>query len=369
VVDIRPRGIWQIALLLTATPLWPQGPENVLVVENRNSALSRRVAEYYMLRRAVPPANLCAIDAPVEEEITRQIYLQRVAAPVGECLRKPGIARRILYIVTTAGVPLKISGSSGPNGDSASVDSELAASGLEAKLKSVPVAGPLRNPFFRNRTAPFVRDLFGIYLVTRLSGYAWQDIQAIIDRAMVATNRGKFVLDLSDSSDQPGNDWLRNCALLLPKDRVVIDESKEVLYGQRDVIGYAAWGSNDKARSRRFLGFKWLPGAIATEYVSTNGRTFQEPPSTWNITTWKNRLGFFAGSPQSLTADSIREGATAASGHVYEPYLTFTPRPDMLFPAYHAGRNLAESFYLSIPAVSWQNVVIGDPLARLNDQK
>ena len=43
----------------------------------------------------------------------------------------------------------------------------------------------------------------------------------------------------------------------------------------------------------------------------------------------------------------------------------FTPRPDLLLPAYYSGRNLAESFYLSIPALSWQNVVIGDPLMSL----
>jgi hypothetical protein len=41
------------------------------------------------------------------------------------------------------------------------------------------------------------------------------------------------------------------------------------------------------------------------------------------------------------------------------------PRPDILIPAYIDGRNLAESFYLSVPAISWQNVMIGDPLCTL----
>jgi hypothetical protein len=27
--------------------------------------------------------------------------------------------------------------------------------------------------------------------------------------------------------------------------------------------------------------------------------------------------------------------------------------PDVLLPAYYSGRNLAESYYLSIPALSW----------------
>ena len=175
----------------------------------------------------------------------------------------------------------------------------------------------------------------------------------------------KVVLDLNSPDDKPGNDWLRTAALLLPKQRVVLDESNAVLYSQRDVIGYASWGSNDGNRKRRRLGFAWLPGAIATEYVSTDGRTFARPPDSWAFGIWKDKATYFAGSPQSLSADYIEEGATGVSGHVYEPYLHFTPRPDYLLPAYLNGRNLAESYYLSIPALSWQNIVIGDPLCRL----
>ena len=95
------------------------------------------------------------------------------------------------------------------------------------------------------------------------------------------------------------------------------------------------------------------------------GASTRRPPDNWNITNWKDEAHFFAGSPQSLTADFIHEGATGASGHVYEPYLALTPRPDFLLPAYLSGRNLAESFYLAIPALSWQNIVVGDPLCRL----
>jgi hypothetical protein len=36
-----------------------------------------------------------------------------------------------------------------------------------------------------------------------------------------------------------------------------------------------------------------------------------------------------------------------------------------VLPAYANGRNLAESFYLGIPGLSWQNIVIGDPLCKL----
>jgi uncharacterized protein (TIGR03790 family) len=203
--------------------------------------------------------------------------------------------------------------------------------------------------------------------VTRLAAYDVGAVQAMIDRGLRARNRGVVVLDLDSDDDRTGNDWLRNAALLLPPSRVVLDESPRVLAGVKDVIGYASWGSNDANRKTRFTGFGWLPGAIATEYVSTNGRTFRRPPAAWTFSSFRalDRPKWWAGSPQSLAADYLEEGATGMSGHVYEPYLTAAPRPDHLFPAWLAGRNLAESYYLSIPALSWQNIVLGDPLCRL----
>src|SRR5262249_3154365 len=160
--------------------------------------------------------------------------------------------------------------------------------------------------------------------------YEFNHVRAMIDRSLAAANRGKFVIDLRSSGDEDGDNWLRTAAILLPKDRVVFDESTKVLYNEKDVIGYAAWGSNDKNRHERFLHFQWLAGAIMTEYVSSNARTFARPPDNWNISDWKSPKLWFVGSPQTMTADYIMEGATGASGHVDEPYLVLNPRPDYL---------------------------------------
>src|SRR6185503_6940192 len=148
-------------------------------------------------------------------------------------------------------------------------------------------------------------------------------------------------------------------AIFLPGPRVVFDESPKVLTGLTDVIGLASWGSNDRNRTQRNLGFQWLPGAVATEFVSTNARTFARPPAEWTIGPWSDKTKYFAGGPQTMAADYLEEGATAATGHVDEPYLAFTPRPELMLPAYYSGRNLAERFYLSIPAISWMNILAG----------
>jgi uncharacterized protein (TIGR03790 family) len=352
--------------LLQAGSAQAQTPGQVLVVVNRRSVTSRQIGEYYVRKRAIPPANLCVIDTAPDETITRPVYNKEIETPVGQYLKKQGLRERILYIVLTSGVPLRIGGPGEERRtEASSVDSELTL--LYQRLNGVviPLPGPVNNPFFRQRDTPFSHPLFPIYLVTRLDGYNTADMKALVDRGLLARNAGKFVIDLKGSDSTPGNQWLQTAALLLPPDRVIVDQSPAVLSGIEGVIGYASWGSNDRARRHRFLHFKWLPGAIATEFVSLDARTFRQPPGDWDLGTWEDKRTWFAEAPQSLTADYIHEGATGASGQVYEPYLAFCPRPEFVLPAYFSGRTLAESFYLGIPGLSWMNVVIGDPLTRL----
>jgi uncharacterized protein (TIGR03790 family) len=354
-----------VAVGLGCAAAYAQKPDNVLVVINQASALSKTVGEYYVSRRHVPLANICRIDAPDAETVARPVYDQQIAQPVARCLRTKHLTERVLFLVTTAGVPLRIAGTAKkPPTDGAAVDSELALLYSDMHGKPHPVFGPLRNPYFASDDA-FTHPKYPMYLVTRLAGYDFDDIKDLVDRALQARNTGKFVIDLKEYDNTPGNDWLLDAARKLPKDRVILDEGKRVLMNERDVIGYAGWGSNDPDRKQRYLGFHWLPGAIMTEYVSTNARTFARPPENWNIGTWNDQKTWFAGAPQTLTADYIHEGVTGASGHVDEPLLGFTPRPDLLLPSYYQGRTLAESYYRSIPALSWQNIVIGDPLCSL----
>ena len=364
----RPAGWLVVALVIAQQIISAQGVTNVLLVVNDASRLSRDIGQYYAVRRGVPPRNICHVRTAETEEIDRSQYDREIANAIGACLTRNQITEQILYIVTTGGVPLKISGlePEGLNGDYASVDSELTLLYLDLKQgKAHAIAGPLINPFFGKREAKFSHPEFPMYLVTRLQAYDLAGVKAIIDRSLHAANQGKFVIDSKSPEPQEGDSWLRQAANLLPKDRVIFDDSEKVIYDQTGVIGYAGWGSNDKNRHRRFLGFHWLPGAIATEFVSTDARTFQKPPDSWTIGDWSQKQLWFAGAPQTLTADYLLEGATAATGHVFEPYLPMTPHPEYLLPAYYSGRNLAESYYLSIRALSWQNIVIGDPLCSL----
>ena len=345
--------------------MFGQSPDSVLIVINQSSSLSRKIGEYYAERRAVPATHICRLNTSQGEEISRTDFDDQIARPIRDYLRGHNLAEKVLYIVITSGVPLKIRGNLGLTAEAASVDSELTLLYFDLHGRAHSLPGGIPNPFFGKIRAPFRHPDFPIYLVTRLAGFDFEDVKAMIDRAVAARNRGKFVIDLKGNDKTQGNTWLLQAAQQLPRDRVVLDRSPAVLDYESDVIAYASWGSNDPERKERHLHFQWLPGAVVTEYVSTNGRTFARPPEAWNIGAWSNPKTFFDGSPQTLTADYIHDGATGASGHVYEPYLAFTPRPNILLPAYYQGRNLAESYYLSIPTLSWMNIVVGDPLCSL----
>ena len=351
--------------MLAVSGLLAQTPQNVLVVVNDNSSLSRSIGEYYALRRSIPSRNVCHVRVSTEEFVPRLQYDQQIVPAIVRCLKTNNLVETILYIVLTSGVPMGIPGTEGMGGDESSVDSELTLLYSDLTRGAHIIPGSLPNPFFGHVNDKFAHPAFPIYLVTRLAAYDFNEVKGMIDRSLEAKNTGKFVIDLSIIGNLEGETWLRNAAKQLPADRLVLDERLEPLYGQKEVIGYAAWGSNDKNRHERFVKFQWLPGAIMTEFVSTNARSFKPPPENWNISEWTTPQLWYAGSPQTLTADYIHEGATGASGHVFEPFLTMTPRPDILLPAYYKGRNLAESYYLSIPRLSWQNVVIGDPLCSL----
>lgn len=341
------------------------GTGEVAVIVNDADTTSRAIADYYSARRRIPAAHVCHIRTAPEEEIGREVYEREIETPIAEWLKRRNLVEEILVLVTTSGVPLKVRGSISMTGTAASVDSELTL--LYSQLhgqRRPPLEGGIHNPFYLSAER-FRHPKFAMYLVTRLTAYTLDDVRGMIDRSLHARNRGVVVLDGKSADMDDGEIWLRGAMSRLPQGRAVFDDSARVVENVGEVIGYAGWGSNDPNRKKRTAGLRWLPGGIATEYVSTDARTFHEPPAGWQITSWKNHAGFFAGSPQSLSGDLLREGATGVSGHVYEPYLQFTPHPDLLFPAYLDGWTLAESYWRSIPSVSWMNVVVGDPLCHL----
>jgi tetratricopeptide (TPR) repeat protein len=206
---------------------------------------------------------------------------------------------------------------------------------------------------------PFTRHVADIYLVTRLDGYTVEDAIGLIDRGRSALRTGSVVLDQSGTPDRVGDRWLQEAAERLetiPGERVVLERTAAPAASSAPILGYFSWGSNEPATRVRRIGLPFSNGALAGMFVSADGRTFSEPKADWVPGT---RPGPDA---ESLAGDLIREGVTGLAANVSEPFLDATVRPQVLFPAYLSGFNLAESFYLAMPALGWQGIVLGDPL-------
>ena len=365
-------GLVLAAVAMLAPPAWAQSGDNVLVVVNASSAVSERLGEYYAEVRDVPPSQILRISVDPSETISRAEYDRTIEAPIRKWISAHGAHDRILYIVLTSGVPLRITGQGGRQGTAGSVDSELTL--VYRRLTGEPVApsGRVVNPLFQG-DAPigdlqtFSHEVYDIYLVTRLDGFSEADATGLIDRGRAEAGDGPIVLDLRGDPEQVANRWLRTAAERVAEQRgesgVILERSEAVADPATPALGYYSWGSNDPALAGvRTPPVTFAPGAIAGWFVSTDARTFSPPPEDWVGGAWERPEKYYAGSPQSLTGDLVAGGVSGAVGYVAEPYLDGTVRPDVLFPAYLAGATLAEAAYLALPDLSWQAVVIGDPL-------
>jgi uncharacterized protein (TIGR03790 family) len=350
---------------------WAQDGANVLVVINEASEVSGRVAAHYARARNIPAENIFRLRTDASDEITRAQYEGEIERPIGEWLTRHAAQDRILYIVLTKGMPLRIRGTAGRRGTTASVDSELTL--LYRKLIGTreTTVGPIANPYFRGArlladSKPFSHADNDLYLISRLDGFTEAAAISLIDRGLSPGQTGDFLLDQRGTLDRIADPWLQAAADALAaagfKERIVLEPSTATLTDRANVFGYSSWGSNDPGLHRRQLGLQFVPGALATMFVSTDARTMQEPPAGWQPGPAGDPKASFGGSTQSLTGDLIRQGVTGVAGHVAEPFLDGAIRPDILFPAYAAGFNLVESFYLAMPHLSWQTVVFGDPL-------
>lgn len=363
---------WCLLFPLASVCVAQSGP-NVAVVINENSPASIQIGEYYAKKREVPTENIIRIKTAIAEEISRQHYSTTIESPIASALGRARIQDRILYIVLTKGVPLRLIGTPGQNGTAASVDSELTLLYRRMTGRPVPPAGVIENPYYLGTTAvaeakPFSHRTHDIFLVTRLDAFTVEEALALIDRGTAPSTRGAIVLDQrAEPAAAIGDKWMaeaaRNVLAISPDQPVVLEQSRQPAASTGEVMGYYSGGSTDTARTGRTSGMKFAAGALAATLVSTDARTFEVPPDSWTPREGPaGRAEQFGGSAESLLADLIREGVTGAAGNVSEPYLQSALRPQILFPAYLAGFNLGEAFYLALPHLGWQSVVIGDPL-------
>ena len=352
----------------------------VVLLANANDSDSLRVARHYAEARGVPAANLIALPMPAAEIITWSEFISAIWTPLeDELVRAKWIeaiamtttdavgrkkydvhSHRIAALVVCRGVPLGIAHDPALYAEvppftqrgefrtnSGSVDSELS---LLAR-PNYPISAFVPNALFQNdRATRFDRDR--IVEVARLDGPTVEDALALVDRALAAERTGllgRAYLDFGGNHPD-GDRWLESVAKQLDELGFDTDQERTPATFSAAVrmdapVLYFGWYAGDLNGPFALPGFEFPPGAIALHIHSYSARTMHSTTAGW-------------------VAPFVARGATATFGNVFEPYLQLTHHPDLLLRALARGATLGDAAYYALPALSWQTVLIGDPLYR-----
>ena len=374
-------------------------PDQILLLANKQSPDSLELARYYQQKRKIPLENLLILEVSDSESCDRQEYEQSIAGPVRDFLAGK---KQIRCLLTFYGIPLKINGpmlalgksslyeqlkmrknelsellkginENSKDGQSikrqfrniknrlnsfiknndqrASVDSELSL-----VLRYYPLAGWLANPWFTGPALDISIGRDNILWVSRLDGPSPKIVKRIIDEALQTEESGltgtayfdaRWPLDKEPKSAYGLYDRYIHQAAELMKDKgftVVMDERQQLFQPGEcpDAAFYCGWYS----LANYVDAFVWQPGSIGYHIASAECVTLKKKDSR----VWAKMM--------------LEKGICATIGPVGEPYLRSFPLPRLFFAYLSQGRNLVESYFFSLPVLSWKMVLIGDPLYR-----
>jgi len=353
----------------------------VVVLANAADPSSLAIARHYAERRGVPAANLIALPMPAEETVTWPVFVATVWRPLEAELVKRGwidalpmnsedavgrrryvvSGHRIGALVVCRGTPLRIDDDPALlqelpgltdhpqfRTNRGAVDSELSL----LPRDHYPITACIRNPLYEN-DHPQPAALASVVRVSRLDGPTADDAMHLVDRAIEAERTGllgRAYVDIGGGPHPSGDTWLESTAAEIRQAGFDLSETvgKATLpaWSRFDAPAlYFGWYAGDLNGPFALPGFRFPAGAVAVHIHSFSAHTLRSDTSGW-------------------CGPMVARGVTATLGNVFEPYLELTHRPDLFFRALARGDSLVEAAYYALPVLSWQSVVIGDPLYR-----
>jgi len=332
-------------------------PEEVLVIANTSNPSSLSLATYYVRKRNIPSENILLIRTTGTEACTRKTYEETIAQPVRRFLTAQIPVNHIRCLALMYGIPLKIllDKIDSPN-RGASVDSEISL----VLAEEYPLAGWIPNPFFvgfKGEKTEIEKDM--VLMVSRLDGPSEATVKRIIDDSIRVESKGLKGTAYFDARWPEPNPraksgyTLYDQSIHLAAKRVrengrlpVVLDDKETLFTPGacpDASLYCGWYS----LAEYVDAFQWNPGAVGYHIASGECATLKENSSR----VWCKRM--------------LEEGVAATLGPVAEPYVNAFPLPEIFFSFLVDGYlTLAECYMVSLPYLSWQMVLVGDPLYR-----
>ena len=364
--------------LLAATPAISSDPSpraaQTVVVFNADSPDSQALAAYYAEKRGIPAAQVLSLSTPLTDDISRQDYERRIAAPLREAFLakgwwlqgkarsfSEGLSSRISQssirtLAIMRGIPFRIlrgrDDKQPGREDESSVDSEIAL------LCADPydLRGPIPNPFFKQTSdLSKVTTAPGLLLVSRLDGPDEATVRRMIDDALIAETNGlsgRAVIDLAlkDGAYEMGEEWLRRCSALYRQKGIpgYLERSSDAIssgWPLPDTALYFGWYHDHVTGVLADPDFRFAPGAVAVHIHSFSAARLRSSTEHW-------------------AGPLLARGAAATCGNVWEPYLPLTCHLDQFNARLLSGASLVEAHASALPVLSWMSILIGDPLYR-----
>lgn len=345
---------------------WGLTPAQVVVVYNAASKRSEQCARAYAAKRSIPARQCVGLTGvKTSQDISRQEFDTSLRYQLMQIAQKnswqlpanpnQGI-KPVLALVLMPDIPLRVREENEPgkkagiiNQNCASVDSELMLLGSRYET-----AGPIRNPFF-NKDERLVKAKPPVLAVTRIDGPDDDTIRRMIQFPAEVERRGLWGWCVVDQGGPyaDGDKALAAVARAAQEHGQPLfhDESKSTLATSFPLMldtgvyfGWYANPANGPFNRKTAADFRFAPGAIACHLHSFSATSVRNPD------TWVGAL--------------LQRGAVVTSGNVYEPLLTGCLRFDVFYKRLLKGYTVAEASLMASPWISWQGVVLGDPLYR-----
>jgi uncharacterized protein (TIGR03790 family) len=352
-----------------------------VIVVNARDRDSVELGEFYADQRGIPRTNVIALPMPAAESVTWREFVDQVWQPLQDELIKRGwldgiestsldtlgrkriavTGHRLAYLVVCRGTPLRIYHDptladeatlrripAQFHTNQGAVDSELSL--LAAGNYEVNAFVP--NPCF-SRPGPPDTNAELVVKVARLDGPTIADARRLVTSALAGERTGllgRYYVDWGGGPHRDGDRWLEATEKEL--EQLGFDGDVErtgALFPASmhfaDPVFYFGWYASDATGPIMREGFSFAPGAVALHIHSFSAETLRSAEKGW-------------------CGPLVARGVTATMGNVFEPFLQFTHRPDLLVQALARGETLGDAAYFALPALSWEEVLIGDPLYR-----
>ena len=342
---------------------WTLEPSEVLILVNQDAGISSRVGAMYQQARAIPAANILELPLGTSRDISREEYRARIAAPVREQLEQ---RPEIRCIVTTSGVPYTIRNSGGRQ-DGGALDNELAA-----VLRDEPrdlnrgQANPLE---LRGQNVTGTRDPRTVRMVyvARLDGPDLATITRMVEDAVAAEQEGLQGPVFVDSRGMDGITGEEEADTLI---RVAGDRLAGAGFPTKLDMAEATWtqpqgGTGDQAAGAAFY-LGWYQLRDFQDVFGSQG--LARGAIAWHIGS-EEAVDLWSPAERGWCVNLLRRGAAVTLGPAVtlgaqEPDAAAFPKADVFVELLLGGATVAESYWLSLPNISWAMVILGDPLYR-----